>query len=175
MYWLSKFSWVLIALISACAPRAPQMAIEKPVCADCKSLAAYRKAFRLGNITYSSNIKERLQESEISYEEFRKALAKSLGLSDLLANEPKSDGYILDVQVLDVHRPKIGFTMTSFIVVHYKLYRVGDRRLFRDFVIRSDKTLRFSDSVVVLDRSRLSIEGAIRSNIRKFLIGLLAE
>lgn len=167
--------WIVMILVSACSPppRAARMAVDAPVCTDCKSAQLYRNAIALNSVTSAPALRENSTGSAINEAEFRLALLKSLGTAGLLVSDHGSRRYILDVEILDVRRPESGLTITAFVRIGYELRRSADRRLMHRYMIDSKATRGFLDSVILANRSRMSLESAVRENIHEFLSVLL--
>jgi len=165
----------VVILVSACSPppRAARMAVDAPVCTDCRSAWLYKDAIALESITSSPAVRQDSAGSGIDEAEFRLALLKSLGTAGLLGSDAGSRQYVLDVEILDVRRPESGLTITAFVTIGYELRRSTDRRLVHRYRIDTQATRGFSDSVILANRSRMSLENAVRKNIHEFLSVLL--
>ncbi len=170
-----RIIWIVVILVSACSPppRAARMAVDAPVCTDCRSTRLYKNAIALDSVTSAPALRDDSDDPVIDEAEFRLALLKSLGTAGLLVPDHGSRQYVLDVEILDVRRPESGLTITAFVRIGYELRRSADRRLVHRYMIDSKATRRFSDSVILATRSRMSLESAVRRNIHEFLSVLL--
>jgi hypothetical protein len=107
----------------------------------------------------------------VSNEDFQSALMDSLRNHGLLA-EGNAPRYILYAHLLDVHQPLIGLDMTVSATVNYELADAVNGQPTRETTIATDFTSPFGDAFSADERTRLANEGAIRENIRQFLVWL---
>jgi len=112
-----------------------------------------------------------LGTSQVSNEDFQSALMDSLRNHGLLA-EGSAPRYILYAHLLDVHQPLIGLDMTVTATVNYELADAVNGQPTRETTIATDFTSPFGDAFAADERTRLANEGAIRENIRQFLVWL---
>jgi len=104
--------------------------------------------------------------SKVDNDGFRSALNSSLGAAGLTA---ASDGcaYPIDVNLLGLSQPAIGFDMTVTAHVNYKVYDSKAQPVLLE-TIDSPFTATMSDAFVGAERLRLANEGAIRTSIQSF-------
>jgi len=101
---------------------------------------------------------------------FRSALTSSMDSAQLTA---PADGcsYPVDVNLLGLSQPIMGFDMTVTSHVNYKVYdRAGQPYLLE--TVDAPFTAKMSDAFVAAERLRLANEGSIRTSIEKFFVAL---
>lgn len=163
-------------MLSACATpaRVEQMRVDTP--------EAVRQAIAGSAMKEAVSIKEvsggketnPLWVSNISNEDFRRALEDSLRSAGLLAPTAQGGRYLLTVNLLSLAQPMFGADMTVTASV---LYTLVDSRSGKEVWVRTitlPYTAAFGDSILGVERLKLANEGAARVNIRK-LVELLAE
>lgn len=112
--------------------------------------------------------------SEISAEDFRKALEQALSNSGLLSEMRSSGQYEVKVFLNEVDQPLMGLDLTVITKVTYEVIRQDTReRVFEEQVIASH-TATFSDQFYAVERLRLANEGSAEKNIKMFIDRLLA-
>lgn len=106
--------------------------------------------------------------SQISNEDFFAALSESIekaGLfQDAVAAGEKGD-YRLDVAIVRVQQPLMGFSMTVTIETTWNLTKASDGQVVWRKAIVSSYTAAVSDAFAGVTRLRLANEGAARKNI----------
>jgi len=106
--------------------------------------------------------------SDISSEDFKKALEESLLAAQLLS-ESNEARYQLFVKMIKVAKPLVGFDMTVTAEVEYRLVRKEDNHEIMNEVVNSSYKAKFSDNFYGTERLRLANEGAGRENIKKII------
>ena len=103
--------------------------------------------------------------SKVDNDGFRSALGSSLASAGLNA----ADGcpYPIDVNLLGLSQPSIGFDMTVTAHVNYKVYDSKAQPVLLE-TIDSPFTATMKDAFVGVERLRLANEGAIRTSIQTF-------
>lgn len=107
--------------------------------------------------------------SQISNENFAAALRESVEKSGLFSNvlsAGEKGDYHLDVSIVRVDQPMVGFSMTVTVETTWNLSRLSDGKVLWRKGILSTYTAPFGESVVGVTRLRLANEGAARENIR---------
>jgi hypothetical protein len=97
---------------------------------------------------------------------FRTALSSSLDSAGLTAASD-SCSFPIDVNLLGLSQPSIGFDMTVTSHVNYKVYDKTNEPLLLE-TIDMPFTAKMSDAFVGAERLRLANEGAIRVSIETF-------
>jgi hypothetical protein len=111
--------------------------------------------------------------SEISAEDFRKALEQALSNSGLLSEMRSSGQYELRVFLDEVDQPFIGLDMTVTTKVTYEVIQRDTReRVFREQITASH-TATMGEQFYGVERLRLANEGSAEENIKKFIKLLL--
>ena len=114
-----------------------------------------------------------LWTSEVSNQDFRQALERSLDLAELQVPPGQPAAYRLEASLVGVDQPMMGFDMTVTSTVDYKVSPVtGDGRIFQTIVVAPYTASAF-DSFLAVERLRLANEGSIRENIRSFIEQLI--
>jgi hypothetical protein len=165
----------MVILVSACAPRVAEMEPDTPICTDCKYFQLYKDAIAIKSITTSDSLLDNEANSEDLRTKFTDALANSLTHAGLFTRNQGSERFFLDVRILNVRDRNVVFTTTVYVKIRYRLTRSIDRQLIHEDTFESKATRGRSDSFLVLDRSRLSLESAVRENIHEFLETLLGN
>jgi hypothetical protein len=109
-----------------------------------------------------------LWTSEVGNEEFKQALHDSLDGLKLYSGAADSR-YVLDVHLVNLDQPLIGFDATVTSSVRYVLSeRVAKKSVLEELVV-SAHTAKMSDSWYGVERLKLANEGSIRDNIAEFI------
>lgn len=104
--------------------------------------------------------------SQVSNEEFKKALEQSLALSGYLAKSGNGV-YTLTAELISLDQPLIGITFDVTSMVNYQL-KVEDTT--KTIPIKAIGSATFSDSWVGIERMRLANEKSIQKNIQELII-----
>ena len=112
--------------------------------------------------------------SEISAEDFRKALEQALSNSGLLSEMRSSGQYEVRVFLDEVDQPFMGLDMTVTTKVTYEVIRQDSReKVFEEQLIASH-TATMGEQFYGVERLRLANEGSAEKNIQMFIQKLLA-
>jgi hypothetical protein len=109
--------------------------------------------------------------SEVSNEEFKKALMESLRMQQLLANG--TGKYNLTVNLTEVDQPMFGLSFTATSISQYILRNNKTKDIVFDESITGSHTATFGDAVYAPNRLKLATEGSIKENIKIFINNLL--
>lgn len=107
--------------------------------------------------------------SQISSENFAAALSESIGKSGLFSSVAPVGGkgdYHLEVTIVRVDQPVMGFSMTVTIETTWNLSRKSDGEVLWRKGIQSTYTAPLGASLAGVTRLRLANEGAARENIQ---------
>lgn len=161
------------ALVSGCASGARPEAMTAPVSASniIESSSSLHNAIQIGKVTGGSDTNP-LWMSNVSDDDFKKALQQSLVLQAIAANE--ASRYTLDAELVSLEQPFAGFDLTVTANVHYKVARNVDESLALDETVSTPYTANFTDAFAGYERLRLANEGAVRENIKAILAKLKA-
>ncbi|HBN22708.1 MAG TPA: hypothetical protein DD412_05665 [Holosporales bacterium] len=108
--------------------------------------------------------------SDVASKDFELALVESLkGIGSFSAD---NSGYALNAKLLSVKKPFMGFNMTVHSRVHYTLTDLKTKTALFDEDIEASYTATVGDAFMGIKRLQLANEGAIRENIRRFLLAL---
>lgn len=109
--------------------------------------------------------------SEISNESFSLALKKTLKHYGLLS---ASGRYQLNVDMLNVDQPLLGFDMTVTTRIRYRLVDSETGQAVIDEVILAPYTATAGQAFLGVERLRIANEGSAKRNIQRFLDELAA-
>jgi ABC-type uncharacterized transport system auxiliary subunit len=106
--------------------------------------------------------------SKISNSDFAEAVGQSITQSGLFARTAAANmsDYQLDLQIVRLDQPMIGFSMTVTLEVTWKLARRNDHQIVWQKAITSTYTAKAGDAFAGVTRLRLATEGAARGNIQ---------
>jgi len=107
-----------------------------------------------------------LWASKVDNKGFQTALSSSLDGAGLTASADKCS-YPIDVNLLGLSQPSIGFDMTVTAHVNYKVYDPSGQPYLLE-TVDSPFTATVSDAFVGVERLKLANEGAIRTSIQTF-------
>jgi hypothetical protein len=105
--------------------------------------------------------------SKVDNDGFKLALNNSLGSSGLAAADDASCHYKVDVNLLGLSQPGMGFDMTVTSHVNYKVFDTSGQPLVLE-TIDTPYTATVGDAFVGVERLKLANEGSIRVSIQKF-------
>jgi len=113
-----------------------------------------------------------LWKSEVSSQNFEEALRLSLQQHTMYT---ATEGDLtLTVQLEKLDQPIVGFDMEVTSTVKYTVTRQGAGIVFEESIVYAH-TQDFSSAPLGVKRLQLANEGAIRNNIRAFIIKIIAE
>lgn len=111
--------------------------------------------------------------SEVGNPEYAEALRLSLANHAMLADD---DGrYALTAELLEVDQPHFGFDVTVTSVATYRLVDTATGETVFEETVTTPYTADFSQAFYGTERLRLANEGAMRENIRAFIVLLIDE
>ena len=110
-----------------------------------------------------------LLASEVSNEDFRKALASSLTRYGVFAQVIQNGGadYRLDVAIVDLKKPFAGFDMTVTAELSWRLTDMRSKRVLWEETTKTPFKATVGDAVYGVHRLELANEGAIREGIKE--------
>ena len=109
----------------------------------------------------------------IAQESFKSALIYSLTATGLYG-ENSTSRYRLNARLIKLEQPHAGIDMTVTCVARYDLIENNTKKSIYNKVIRSQYSATFGDDFLGSNRARDANEGAIRTNIEKFIANLYA-
>jgi hypothetical protein len=166
-------AWAAMALaaasLAACAEgaRPDSMAFTTGVSPVAATDPAY-KAFRVAHVDGGSKTNP-LWESNVSSEDFEKALENSLRAYGFLADDPKSAKTEITANLQELQRPLAGLDMTVTSRVHYSAKSTADQKVIFDDVVAASGTAKLSDTLLGVQRLQFANEAAMRENIKAFI------
>jgi hypothetical protein len=110
--------------------------------------------------------------SAVGGEQLEGALREALMKFDYLSADDERARFRLQAFLVDMRRPGVGLTLTATALVRYKLTRASDGSVIYDDVLTASATRTVDDAFVGVERARMAVEGAIRTNIAEFLAAL---
>lgn len=114
----------------------------------------------------------RLWVSQISNENFKEALSKSLKNSGIEAETPNQARYVLSASIRKVDQPWFGFDMTVDTVISYILTDKISSTVLLNQEIVATHTADFTETLYGPSRLRLANEGSAKQNIAKLISSL---
>jgi len=112
--------------------------------------------------------------SEIGNPELEEAIITSLRGYNYHALSTEDAKYKLNVFLVEVDRPKSGFTTTITAFVRYKLSEIENNRTVIDELVKTTDTKTGEEVFVGITRMRIAQEEAIKKNIIEFIKILFA-
>ncbi|MCE5972350.1 hypothetical protein LZA78_02440 [Sinirhodobacter sp. WL0062] len=155
---------VLGIALAGCAEPANQAAMVPGQIALAPSSSPYKQ--NISSVSgFGGEETNPLWTSEISKEEFQKALEASIKRAGLYSDRGR---YSLRADILSVEQPLVGLDLKVTMTVRYNLTDANGRIRF-DETITSEYTATFSEAFVAIERLKKANEGVARENISKFL------
>jgi hypothetical protein len=130
-----------------------------------------RQAVAVGSVEGGSET-YRLWVSQISNENFKEALSKSLKNSGIEAENPDQARYVLSASIRKVDQPWFGFDMTVDTVVSYILTDKASSTVLLNKEVGASHTADFTEALYGPSRLRLANEGSAKQNISKLISSL---
>lgn len=109
-----------------------------------------------------------LWTSQINNAGFQTALVQSLKEANLY-QELDDAKYILNVNLVKLHQPLVGFNFTVTCEVNYLLQDAQSKATLYSKNVVSSYTAKISDHPMAVTRLKVANEGAARENIRQFI------
>lgn len=115
-----------------------------------------------------------LWASQVANEDFAAALQTTIEQHGLFSRVLRSGGgdYRLDVRLIQLRQPMMGFNMTVQAEVEWRLHQTSSDKLVWETHTNRSYTATVGDAFVGIVRLRLANEGAIRENIKSGLEGI---
>ncbi len=104
--------------------------------------------------------------SQVDNESFRKALESSLSAYEYLSSSADKAKYKLDIDLLDLKQPFIGYNINIESKVAYKLYGAGETK---NYMIKASSSATVSEEFFFNNRVKIANERSIKANIKEFL------
>jgi len=167
-------SWLFLAvLVGAASGCATPAQVEQMVPVDvgipeAPADSPFRGSINLGKVVGGEDPSPDMTYSTVGGQELEKALRASLRSYGYLSPETGAR-FRLDVALIELRRPRFGFTMEGASFMRYKLVRVRDGETVYDEVIQVSATKTVQDEPVGVARDRMLLEAIVRGNIARFL------
>jgi len=158
---------VALASLAACAtPAEPErMAVTRtPDSAVFPALLQHAMCVR--SVTGGEDTNP-LWVSKVGNADFRQALTTSLGDADLLS-PPDTCKYPIDVNLLGLSQPAVGFALEVTSHANYKVYNGAGAPVLLA-TISAAYTAQFSEAFAAIVRLKRANEGSIRESIKQFM------
>lgn len=165
---LLGLSFVVIVLAGCASPARVEGMIAGDAIVEAEVPAALRESIRVTSVVGGDKTNP-LWTSEISSEGFRLALEDSLRAAGLLSKPPSGGAYELEVSIIEVNQPMIGFDITVTTMARYVLVDSISRKSVFEQEISASHTATVKDAFYGVERLRLANEGAARKNIESFI------
>ena len=158
---------IMLGGLGACAtPADPAaMALTTPAATDKPFPLPLQHAMCVRAVTGGEKTNP-LWASKVDNDGFKTALKSSMGGAGLLAD---GDGchFPVDVNLLGLSQPAMGFDMTVTSHVNYKVYDTAGQPLVLA-TVDAPYTAKFSEAFIGVERLKKANEGAIRESITQF-------
>jgi len=162
----------ILVMASGCAkPARPAMMAVKPVAAISESSPLYM-AVSLDKVRGGEETNPALT-SEVGNMELRPAMEASLRQNSLLSPAGKTARFRLEVFLLELKQPTVGFTMHVESFIRYRLMRTDDKQVVFDEIISASATATMDDAFYGPERLQIANERSVHNNIRQFISKLL--
>lgn len=142
------------------------MTVTQPTAAVAQGAPGY-KAFRVAAVS-GGNKTNPMWASNVSSEDFQKALEGSLRAGNYLADDPAQAKGEIKAAMNSLDRPMVGLDLSVASSVKYTVAYDGAAPVFDEVVAAVGKA-KFSEAFVAVERLRLANEAAIRENIKAFM------
>ena len=165
----------LLASLGACATGADPGAMTITTAPNTANVAFPRTlehAMCVRNVTGGEETNP-LWVSKVDDTAFKTALSGSLDTSGLSAPTAGNCGYPIDVNLLGLSQPAIGFVMTVTAHVNYKVYDTSGQPYLL-LTIDAPYTAKMGDAFLAAERLKLANEGSVRTSIQMFFDKLRA-
>jgi hypothetical protein len=159
---------VLLGGLAACASAADPnaMALTAPAATDKPFPVPLQHAMCVRTVTGGEDTNP-LWVSKVGDAGFKTALTSSLTSANLEAAADTDCHYPIDVNLLGLSQPALGFDMTVTSHVNYKVYDPAGQPFLLE-TLDTPYTAKFGDALVGVQRLKLANEGSIRESITKF-------
>jgi hypothetical protein len=111
-------------------------------------------------------------KSNIPNDNFSEAVKESLLNSKVFSAQSFNwgDDWGLEIEIIDVDQPILGFNLTVTTNIKYSLYLKGKK--VHETTIREPGTATFSESFIGIQRLRIANEFSAKANVKKFIAEL---
>ena len=155
-------AFALFALASCASPANPTAMVPRDASVRKKHSATVKVAVAGGHNTNP------LWTSQVSNDDFKQALETSLTQYGVFSRVIQDSGanYRLDVSLIRLKQPMVGFDMTVTAEVSWKLTDARSGRVLWQQTTTSPYTAKVGDEFLGVRRLQLANEGAIRQSIK---------
>ncbi|MDH4216909.1 MAG: hypothetical protein OEV23_08495 [Gallionella sp.] len=171
----SIISLIVVASLAGCAsPAQVEGMVSRNIdAAKVSKNTQTRNSIFLSNVSGGSETNP-LWASKVSDADFKAALEQSLKEALLLSGSIEGSKYLLEVKLLKLEQPILGFDLKVVVTAEYILKAKSSGKVVYSKNIVAPFTATISDSAVGVKRLRIANEGAVRSNIEQFIDDLLS-
>ncbi len=113
-----------------------------------------------------------LWTSQVDNSGFENALKNSLSNTGYLNSDTTKARYYLAATLLDLKQPFIGASLEVICKANYSLYDTKIGKTVFEKTLRTSYVASFTSSLIGTTRLRLANEGAVKENIKQFLVEL---
>jgi hypothetical protein len=167
------FAIVVLAGLSGCAMSADPAAMAiAPQASDQPFPQPFLHAMCVRNVSGGEDTNP-LWVSKVDDKGFRAAMVSSLDSAEL-SGSTGGCSYPIDINLLGLSQPAMGFDMTVMSHVNYKVYDSSGQPFLLE-TIDAPYTAKFSDAFAGTERLKLANEGSIRKSIQMFFDKLRAS
>ena len=115
-----------------------------------------------------------ISKSQVSNAAFESAMETSLDIIGAL-NSAGAAPFLINAELQQVSQPNLQINFTTSARIAYKVVAADSGKVMYERTISNRYRAKFLDSIVREERIRLSLEGAVRNNIGKFIRGFVAH
>jgi len=162
----------VLVVASGCAkPARPAMMAVKPISTISQSSPLYM-GVALSKVRGGEETNPALT-SKVGNMELRPAIEASLQQNNLLNPTGKAARFRLEVFLLELKQPMVGFTIHVESFIRYRLIRTADDHVVFDDIISAPATATMDDAFYGPERLQIANERSVHNNIRQFIERLL--
>lgn len=162
-------------LTAACASAARSTALVAPVTSATlvgEDSVIYRSV-TVGDVTGGEETTV-ISKSKVSNFAFESALETSLDVIGALSDSSGAP-VVVHAEIQSIEQPNLQINFTTKARVKYRVLAAGSETLLFEQTVSNSFKAKVTQSLVREERIRLSLEGAVRENIGRFLRGFVAD
>lgn len=170
MYYKLLASITIIILVAGCASPAKMenMTLPSDQWDEYKATNELKNNIKVDKVSGGQDTNP-LWTSEISSEEFKKALINSLADTQFIDIDSVNSDYSLSAVLIEVEQPILGANLTVTTVISYSLVDNNTKKEIFYKKITAPYTAKWNDAYLGVERLRLANEGSARENIKKLI------
>ncbi len=150
----------LVFFVSSCASTNPSKIPYKGTIYQSSGKSIY------ANLKPSSNFQKRYINL-INYSQPTLSMNETISKSRLFVVDQNNSDYQIKATVIKLHHPSFGLDITTTMTIQYDFMQGNS--VLHSTTIDSQYTTKYSEAFVGVKRSKMSVQGAIRENTKKYL------